>query len=97
MRTREEKYLEAKERVEELKEFYTHLATFIIINIFLAGVNYYSNRWSYPWFLWVTGGWGIGLVFDFLKTFRLNPIFNKDWEEHKIREYMKKDESQRWE
>lgn len=92
-----QKYLEAQKRVKELREFYNHLFTFIVINILLAGINYYTNEWAYPWFLWATFGWGIGLAFDAMKTFRLNPVFNKEWEERKIREYMEKDNQKRWE
>ncbi len=97
MENQENNYLKAKERVKELKEFYNHLFTFIVVNIFLAGVNYYSNEWEYPWFLWVTGGWGIGLIFDALKAFQVNPMFNKDWEERKIKSFMEEEEKQKWE
>lgn len=96
METSEDKYLQARERVKELREFYNHLFSYILVNIFLAGINYYSNQWAYPWFLWVVGGWGIGLAFDALKAFRLNPMFDKRWEERKIQEYMEKEEKQRW-
>ena len=97
MKITDDKYLQAKERVKELREFYNHLFTFLLINILIAAINYYSNQWAYPWFLWVTGGWGIGIAFDALKTFRLNPFFNKEWEERKIREYMGDENKQRWE
>lgn len=97
MENSEDNYLKARERVKELREFYNHLFSYILVNLFLAAVNYYSNQWAYPWFLWVVGGWGIGLAFDALKAFRLNPMFNKDWEERKIKEYMEKEEKQRWE
>lgn len=101
---KEQKYQQAKDRVEELKKFYNHLVSYIIINLFLAGLNYYSNEWGYIWFLWVTFGWGIGLVFHAAKAFRINPMFDKNWEERKIKEYMEKEahegqqkEQQRWE
>jgi hypothetical protein len=60
-------------------------------------VNYYSNQWENPWFLWVLGGWGIGLIFDALKAYQINPMFNKDWEERKIKSFMKEEEKQKWE
>ncbi len=90
-------YQRAKERVAELKKFYSHLFVYILVNIFLAGVNYYSNQWEYPWFLWVTAGWGIGIIFDALKAFQLNPMFNKKWEERKLKEFMEEEEKQKWE
>ncbi len=97
MENSENNYQRAKERVEELKKFYSHLLSYIVVNIFLAAVNYYSNQWEYPWFLWATGGWGIGLIFDALKAFQINPMFNKDWEERKIKDFMREEKKQRWE
>ncbi|HEA29272.1 MAG TPA: 2TM domain-containing protein [Leeuwenhoekiella sp.] len=98
MKNSEEKYLEAKRKVEKIKAFYGHLTVFLIINLLLAALNYYDNNWRSPWFLWVTLGWGIGLVFDYLKAFEKNPLFNKKWEERKINEYMEKEEQrQNWE
>lgn len=97
MENQETNYLKAQERVKVLKEFYNHLFTFIIVNIFLAFINYYTNHWAYPWFLWVTGGWGIGIIFDALKAFQVNPMFNKDWEERKIQAFMEEEDKQKWE
>ncbi|SHF53177.1 2TM domain-containing protein [Salegentibacter echinorum] len=97
MKNSEDSYVKARKRVKELKEFYNHLFSYIFVNILLAGINYYSNAWAYPWFLWVVGGWGIGLAFDALKVFRLNPFFSKNWEERKIEEYMNEEKKQRWE
>jgi len=46
------------------------------------------------WFLWAAFGWGLGLAFKAIKVFGMNPFFGKDWEERKIREFMKEDEQQ---
>ncbi|WBL21018.1 2TM domain-containing protein [Zunongwangia sp. HRR-M8] len=98
MQDSEEKYIEARKKVKKIKDFYTHLMVFIVVNLFLFGVNWYTIDLQYPWFLWVLFGWGIGLAFDYLKAFDKNPMFNKDWEERKINEYMNKErEQQRWE
>lgn len=97
MKTQQDSYAKALERVKELKEFYNHLFSYILVNLFLAVINYYSNSWVYPWFLWVIGGWGIGLGFDALKVFRLNPFFSKNWEEKKIEEYMNEEKKRGWE
>ncbi len=100
---KENRYIRAKERVEEIKKFYGNLTSYIIVISFLAILNYWVDGWGYPWFLWAAFGWGIGLAFHAAKAFRLNPFFNKDWEERKIKEYMDKDKedyrsgSQRWE
>jgi hypothetical protein len=97
MKNMEENYLRAKEQVKKIKDFYTHLFTYILVISFLAGVNYYSNQWVYPWFLWALGGWGIGIVFDGLQAFQINPLFNKKWEEDKIKALMEEEQNQKWE
>ncbi|MDX5583756.1 MAG: 2TM domain-containing protein [Aureibaculum sp.] len=100
--TKENKYLKAKKRVEELKGFYSNLIAYVLVISFLAGINYYSSGWDHPWFLWPAFGWGIGIVFHAIGVFRMNPFLSKDWEQRKINEFMQEDETgprkrQRWE
>ena len=90
----ENKYIRAKERVAELKKFYGHLTSYVLVISFLAALNYWTDGWRYMWFLWAAFGWGIGIVSHAVRTFNLNPFFNKDWEERKIKEYMEKQEEQ---
>ncbi|MBP2833436.1 2TM domain-containing protein [Aquimarina sp. U1-2] len=102
MKTFEEqkRYERARERVEELKKFYNNVISYVLVIGFLAGLNYYQNEWYYPWFLWAALGWGIGLTFHAIKAYRINPVFNKDWEEQKIKKYMAEDQNknkQLWE
>ncbi|NAS32847.1 histidine kinase [Flavobacteriaceae bacterium R38] len=92
------RYQRAKDKVIEIKKFYNDLISFIVVVTFLAILNYWINEWRYAWFLWVVLGWGIGLIFHAIKTFDWNPLFNKDWEERKIKELMKDDKNTRkWE
>jgi len=94
---REDKYFKAKERVDAIKKFYSSLLSYSVFIVFLAGLNYWVNAWSYPWFLWAAFGWGLGLVFQGVKAFGFNPFFGKDWEDKKIRELMEKEERpKRW-
>lgn len=88
---KENKYLRAKERVAAIKKFYSSLLSYVVFIGFLAGLNYYTNEWSNPWFLWAAFGWGIGLVFHSFKAFGWLPYLNKNWEERKIKEFMDKD------
>jgi len=94
---KEDKYFRAKEKVEEIKKFYSSLIAYVFVIGALAGFNYYTDQWSYPWFLWAAFGWGIGLVFQAFKAFSLNPFFGNGWEERKIKEFMKDDKNaNRW-
>ena len=38
----EQNYIKAKKRVKEIKGFYIHLSTYVIINIFISGVIIYG-------------------------------------------------------
>lgn len=91
----ENSYLRAKERVAQIKKFYTSLISYTLFIGFLAALNYYINEWSYPWFLWAAFGWGIGLIFQAIKAFELSPVGGKDWEDRKIKEYMEKENRNR--
>ncbi|WP_438712559.1 2TM domain-containing protein [Aquimarina muelleri] len=96
----QKRYERAKNRVEDLKKFYNNLISYIVIISFLAGINYYQNEWRSAWFLWAAFGWGIGIIFHAIKAYRVNPMFNKDWEEQKIRKYMEEEQDnnkQLWE
>lgn len=86
---RDEIYLRAKKRVENLKAFYIHLMIYVLVNLMLFLINVTSDP-SKLWFLYPLGGWGIGIVIHSLTTFPLG-IFGKEWEERKIKEYMEKD------
>lgn len=76
----EEIYKKAKERVNQIRGFYSHLAVYIIINLIFY--FYVGKSW-----LWVTAFWGIGVVMQFINTI----ILGKDWEEKKIQEFIEKE------
>ena len=90
---KDNKYFKAKQRVAEIKKFYSSLMFYIIFIAMLAGLNYYTNGWSYPWFLWAAFGWGIGIFFKALKVFNCNPFLGKDWEERKLKQFMEEEDS----
>lgn len=85
------RYQRAVERISELKKFYSELTIYFIVMITLAWANYYSNEWSYMWFLWPAAGWGIGIVISALKVFGLTLFMNKGWEERKLKQFMEED------
>lgn len=78
----DELYKKARERVNEIRGFYTHLIVYIIIN---AVFIYFIGR---TW-LWVTAFWGMGLIFQLVNTF----LLGKEWEEKKIKEYIEREKS----
>jgi len=77
-----ELYEKARKRVEEKKGFYTHFAVYILVNILLVIIWAFPAGGGYPWFLWPLGGWGIGILFDFLRVF----VFSQqtEWDRRQI-------------
>ena len=86
----QDKYQRAKARVEDLKGFYTHLLTYIGVNLLLIAIDLLTGRGL--WFYWVTVFWGLGVILQAIKVFFGSRLFSKDWEERKIREIMEKEE-----
>lgn len=91
--TYQQRYTRAKARVDELRNFYSHLFVYIIVISGIAAFNYYHNEWRYAWFLFAAGGWGIGIIAHGLATFGVNPFTGKQWEERKIQEIMGKEKN----
>lgn len=79
--TEEQIYEAATERVKQKKEFYTHLALYIVINALLVVIWAMTSR-AYPWFVWPLSGWGIGILFHALEVF----VFHKPsaWEKRQV-------------
>jgi len=65
----EEIYEEARKRVKAKRDFYQHLAIYVVVNIILVLVWRFAAGGGYPWFLWPLGGWGIAVLFNFLNVF----------------------------
>ena len=86
--TREEARQKAVKRVKELKGFYNHLISFMLVNGGIALLVWYFGG-SMAFFIWtVTIWWGLGLLIHAINTFKLNPFFGKKWEEKKIKELL---------
>ncbi len=88
----DEKYKRARNKVKELKGFYSNLTSYIIINLFLLIVNLITSP-NRLWFYWVTIFWGIGIAIHAFSVFGKKRILGDEWEEKKIKEYMDKDKN----
>ena len=91
-----ERYQRAKKQVEEIKGFYGHLISFVLVMAVLLFINLrYSPQ--YLWFFWPLLGWGIGLLFHGMKVFNYTPFFGKNWEERKLKEFMDQEKQNKYE
>jgi hypothetical protein len=92
----------AYKRVKRIKGFYIHALVFVVINIAIVFSNFDRSSGGLDALLrWDTYStalfWGIGLAAHGLSVFGRNIFFGSDWEEKKIQELMKKDQSEKWE
>ena len=71
---------EAQNRVD----FKRHLLVFILVNS-LLWVIWALTGAGYPWPIWATGGWGIGLVFHAINTFKPVELFSVEKEMDELR------------
>lgn len=94
---KEEAYLRAQKKVKAIVGFYWHLASFVIVNIFLIILIISSGGRLFSFGTFSTAFfWGIGLAFHFIGVFGPNFFFGKNWEERKIKDLMDKD-NKHWE
>lgn len=88
-------------RVQEIKGFYKHLGSYIIVNLILIGMVYYQLDKGEVFFKFSTFStaffWGIGLVFHAFNVFGKNAFLGPDWEEKKINEFMNQSQNSKWE
>ncbi len=97
---KEEAYLRAKKKFDKLKGFYWHLASYVVVNIFLiimvtTHLDEDESFWQFETFATAIF-WGVGLAFHAMGTFGPDLFFGKGWENKKIDEYMDKDK-RHWE
>ncbi len=85
-----ELYRKARGKVRAIKGFLNHLLTYLTVCVFLFVLNYLTSPDDY-WVQWPAIGWGIFVVFHFLRVFVTPGFLGREWEDRKIREYMDKE------
>ena len=74
---------QAIEYVKDIKAFYSHAATFMIVIPCLFMLNYITLG-TISWAFWPLLGWGIGLLCHGLSTFEVFSVFDAKWERKQI-------------
>ncbi|NNE32313.1 MAG: 2TM domain-containing protein [Winogradskyella sp.] len=91
------KYIKAKNKVEKVKRFYTHLAVYMVINTIITAVKVMNNINNGETLeeavfdfatvaTWIV--WGIVLAIHTFSVYGLPLILGDDWEERKIEKLM---------
>ena len=81
--------LRAEERVEKKLSFYKNFQAYIVVNAFLAVINWLFTP-DFWWVLFPVFFWGIGVLKDFLIAYVFVDKFTEDYRERKIQEEMDK-------
>ncbi|MBN1205393.1 MAG: 2TM domain-containing protein [Myxococcaceae bacterium] len=92
-RSNDQSYDRARKRVADLRDFYSHLAVYLVVNLCLFILNMMTSPET-RWFLWPLIGWGIGILIHGLSVI-FSAQWSKKWEDRKIHQLMEKDRS-RW-
>lgn len=85
--SQEQKYIEARKRVEKIKGFYIHILVTVLISPFLVFINLYTFP-QFHWFWFPILGMVLSLFFHWISIYRSNLFFGKKWQERKIKEFM---------
>ncbi len=80
----------AEKRVDNKIKFYMNFAIYVVVNAFLAIINWIYTP-EYWWVLFPVFFWGIGIFVKFLQVFVLSDKFDsEEYRERKIQEELEK-------
>lgn len=86
--TENEAYNRAYKRTKELKKYYSDIATYFIVGLFLFFIDYIVTGGN-SWWYFPVAGFVIAAFIDTVKVFGLG----KDWEERKVNELLGKNKN----
>ena len=84
------RYKRAQARARAIRDFYTHLGVYLVVNLFLFLLNMVTDSHSL-WFYWPLLGWGVAVAIHAVNVFGPLAALGSSWEKRKIQEYMEKD------
>ena len=82
---------EAHEQAEKEAEFYTHLATFLVVMTGLTALNLFLTP-EHLWVLYALFGWGLGLASHASEVFGLGR--GSSWQQRRVQELMDREPSE---
>ena len=79
----QDKEQQAMEYVRDLKGFYAHLTSYVVVMIGLIVINLFTSPDNF-WAKWPLMGWGIGVISHGLSVFEVINLFGADWERKQV-------------
>jgi len=83
----------ALKQIKKRRDFRSHLVVYVLVNLLLWGiwvVGGVSDGFGFPWPVFVTAGWGVGVLINAWDTYGATPIT-----EQEVQEEMKRLDEQR--
>ena len=68
----------ARKRLQDRRDFTSHVVAYIVVNAFLIGVWALTDYGGYFWPVWVLAAWGVGLVLHAYELFFHRPVSEAD-------------------
>jgi fatty acid desaturase len=68
----------ARKRLQDRRDFTSHVVAFVVLNAFLIGVWALTGAGGYFWPAWILAAWGTGLLLHAYETFVHRPITEAD-------------------
>ncbi len=81
----DQRYERARARVQQIKEFYVHLAVYVMVNVVLIVINIVMGE---HWFIWPLLGWGIGVAVHAVTVWGVDQWWASAWEAREIEKLM---------
>ena len=83
------------EVAQKRASFKTHLASYLIVNLFLWAIWYFngermSDSGIFPWPIWTTLGWGIGIAFHYISAYVFPKANSVEKEYQKLKDQQNK-------
>ena len=92
----DDRYVRARKRVEDMKEFYYSLISYCLVIPFLIFIWFRYTPHTIQWFWFPMLGWGLGLAFHAYKVYVNDGVLGNSWEKRKIEKFMREEDEQRW-
>ena len=81
----------ARKRVKELRDFYVHLAIYLVVNAGLLVLDLLQGD-GLQWAYWVIIGWGIGIAAHGVNVLVFESRSASRWEARKLAEFTDQEE-----